>query len=388
MPRKYIPVIALVLALSVVAGVLFSPRVSAANTPGLFHNDEKWYKDSSASLEMIDGIAYVPIDIFGMFSRIELSVDSRRGEFMLYNRASDQYISVLYNEKIATVNGVEEIYLNLYKLHGGYYYVPAEYFCSVLSLQYEIADSDASVYGKTVRISDGGAKQTLSELLSMYDPGSADSTDTPPVTGRPPASSGTDRENRTVYLTFNTVHAKNTETVLKMLETASVQATFVFTREELLRHASVASHVVADGHTIALNCTQSAGVEDFLRRMNEANELLYAITKTKTRIACLPSGTEESAFTEAEIDAILQSGYVLWEHTYDVPDSMGYTENAVKNRTLAAIREAAVSVLRLSTNDTVVSILPSLLNEFAAVENYRVWPISAGAQEIRVSSES
>ena len=373
--KKYLPLFALVIALSIVAGVLFSARASAASTPGIFHNDERWYKDSAASLEVIDGIPYVPIDVFGMFSRIELSIDARRGEFMLYNRVSGAYISILYSEKIATVNG-------------GYYYVPAEYFCSVLSLQYEIVASSAAPYGKTVRLSDGGQTKTIGELLAMYEPGSGDSTDTPPVTDRPPVSSGTDTTDRTVYLTFNTIHEENTHTILKALNTMGIQATFFVTQAEIARYTVLICAAVADGHTIALTCEQTSGAEDFLRIMREANERLYALAKITTRIVQLPGGTEKSGFTEADVEEIFAAGYVLWDYTYDVPDSRGYAAANVKVRTLQAIRDREVNVLRMSTNDTVVKILPELLIEFAVNENYRVCPITAAMAEVRGSTES
>ena len=386
--KKHMPVLALLVALSIVAGILFPSRAEAANTPGIFHNDERWYKDSAASLEMIDGIPYVPIDVFGMFDDIELSVDIRRGEFMLYNRVSGEFISILYSEKMATVNGAEEVYLNLYKLHGGYYYVPAEYFCSILSLQYEIVASGASVYGKTVRLSDGGQTKTIAELLAIYEPGGDVSTDTPPVTDRPPVSSGTDTTERTVYLTFNTVREENVYTILKALNTTGAQTTFFFTPEEIIRYPALVCAVVADGHTVALTCTESYGAEEFLAAMRAANERLYAVAKITTRIAQLPKGTEKSGFTEADVEAILAAGYVLWDYTYDVPDSMGYGAANVKSRTLEAIREREVNVLRMSTNGTVVRILPELLIEFAVSENYRVCPITAALSEVRGSTES
>ncbi len=386
--KKHMPLVALILALSVVTGVLFSARVDAANTPGIFHNDERWYKDSAASLEMIDGIPYVPIDVFGMFSPIELSIDARRGEFMLYNRASGEYISILYSEKIATVNGTEEVYLNLYKLHGGYYYVPAEYFCSVLSLQYEIVASSASVYGKTVRISDGGQTKTIAELLRMYEPDTGLPPDTPPVTDRPPISSGPDAMYRTVYLTFNTIREENVYLILRALSSVGMRATFFFTPEEIFRYPGLVCAVAADGHTVALTCGECENAEEFLRILRDSNQRLYAAAKITTRIAQLPGGVEKSGLSEADIQKIMAAGYVLWDFTYDVPDSMGYGSATVKKKTMDALSEREVSVLRMSTNATVVKILPELLIEFAVTETFRVLPITAAQPEVRGSAAS
>ena len=387
MPRKHISLIAAVLAVCLLAGALFSVRVTAVSAPSLFHNDERWYKDSTACLEIIDGLSYVPIDIFGMYSHIELSMDSRRGEFMLYNRTSGRYISVLYNEKIATVNGTEEIYLNLYKLHGGYYYVPAEYFCSILGFTVDIRVSSAAGTGKTLRINDGTATKSMEELLSVYDPvrdtvssdTSAPPVTVPPVTG----TSGVDTAKRTIYLTFNTLREKNTGTILTALENASVRATFFFTDAELSEFPSLVNDILLSGHSLALTTPKAEDVTDFLRQMDEANQRLYGITKTKTRIVQLPGGTYASGFSEADAEAVLAAGYVLWDYTYDVPDSLGYASAAVRDYTLEAIRKAEINVLRMSTNDVVVKILPQLLLQFRAAENYSVKPISATGREVR-----
>ena len=103
MKRKQIALIAAALVISIGLGFVFSVHVSAASTPSLFHNDERWYRDTSAGLEIIGGLYYVPVDVFGMFRHLELTMDSRRGEFMVYNRNTGAYISVLYSEKIASI---------------------------------------------------------------------------------------------------------------------------------------------------------------------------------------------------------------------------------------------------------------------------------------------
>ena len=42
MKRRQIVMIAAVLAFSIAFGAVFAVRVSAAETPSLFHNDERW----------------------------------------------------------------------------------------------------------------------------------------------------------------------------------------------------------------------------------------------------------------------------------------------------------------------------------------------------------
>lgn len=385
MKTRRVSVIAAILAVCIFSGVFFSVRITAASAPSLFHNDEKWYKDSTATLEIIDGIPYIPIDIFGMYSHIELSLDSRRGEFMLYNRTSRQYISVLYNEKIATVNGTEEIYLNLYRLHGGYYYVPAQYFCTVLGFNCEMVDSNATV-GKTLRINDDNATKTLAELLSPYagsgtDTGeSTPSVTDPPVTV-PPVTPGEDKTERTIYLTFNTIEKENTNSILKTLKNVSMRATFFFTDAEIARYPSLVNNVFMGGHSLAITTDAFEDADDFIRQMNDLNERLYGITKTKTRLVQLPP---DAAISPADEEKILAAGYVLWDYTYDVPDSKGYASYAVREHAITAVRSARTSVLRMSTNATVVKMLPDFLKALQAGVNYHIEAINASGKEVRL----
>ena len=389
MPKRRISVIAAVLTVCILSGVLFSVRITAASAPTLFHNDEKWYKDSTATLEIIDDIPYIPIDIFGMYSHIELSLDSRRSEFMLYNRTTKQYISVLYNEKIATVNGTEEIYLNLYKLHGGYYYVPAEYFCSVLGFSAEIADSSAPS-GKTFRLDDGKAKKTLAELLSPYAGSGTDTGEsTPPVTTDPPVTdppvvTGDDKTERTIYLTFNTIEEENTNSILKSLKNASMRATFFFTDAEIARYPSLVNNVFVGGHSLAITTDAFEDADDFIRQMNDLNERLYGITKTKTRLVQLPP---DAAISPADAEKILAAGYVIWDYTYDVPDSKGYASYAVREHAVTAVRSAKTSVLRMSTNATVVKMLPDFLKILGTGVNYHIEPMNASGTEVRTAKK-
>ena len=385
MKKRAAAAFSFVLAVCICASVLFSVRVEAAAAPGIFHNDEKWYRDASAGLEVMGSVCYVPVDLFSMFSQIELSMDSRRGEFMLYNRNTGNYISVLYEKKIATVNGKEEIYLAMYRLHGGYFYVPAEFFCSVLSLECETVPSSNASYGLTLRISDGTHTQTMEQLLADYDPvrgtdesSAADTTtETPPVTVRPPVTSGSDTVERCEYLTFNTVGYDCFPEVLDALREAGIKGAFFFTREEMLQYPLYLLTAMIEGHTIGLTCTEAEDAEDFLAQMEEANEVLYSILKIRTRIVQYPGGTGAAGFTGSQLQRLAESGYILWDWTYDVPDSVGYSVSYVDTVCRRAVEREQVNVLRMSCNPTVADFLPDFLSYLQAAGNHTVQKIHA-----------
>lgn len=391
MDKRRLPLIACVLLLSVAVGILCSTRVSAAAAPSLFHRDEVWYRDSSAGLEIIDGVFYVPVDIFGAFSQIELSMDSPRGEFMVYNRTTRQYISVLFREKIATVNGEEEIYLNLYKLHGGYYYVPAEYFCSVLSLSCTVTPSSNENYGVSLRIGDGSETKTFEELLSPYSaaalPTESDTESSAPPVTEPPVTSDEDTAPREIYLTFNTVEPRAAEQILEQLAASGVHATFFFTQTELESMQETAIAVAAAGHAIGLCVADAQSETELLLGMERANEYLYALLKMKTRIVQLRAGTERSGFSGEQLSRIGSEGYVLWDWTYDVPDSVGYSAAFAAALTVNAVRAETVSVLRMGCNATTVQLLDTLLDFIGKHPMYETKPIRVCTPEIRFVSD-
>jgi len=388
MKQKHRALLALTLAISVCAGVLFSSRVTAAAAPSLFHNDERWYRDATVCLEKIGEVYYIPVDIFGMFGHMELSVDSRRGEFMVYNRTTGQYITVLYNEKIATVNGEEEVYLNLYKLHGGYYYVPAEYFCKVLSMNYEIVPSSSAGYGVSMRLLDGSQTKSFTELLADYDNTappviSSDTTILPPDTANPPDTSGKDTVRRVNYLSFNTITADTFPDLIASLRKMHIKAAFFITEEEMKQYPERIVTIVTDGHTVGITAESASSAEDFLTQINAANKRLCSLTKLTTRVVQLPGGTAKSGFTETELLPLYEAGYVLWDWTYDVPDSMGYRVSYVFSVCQRAVLQSEVNVLRMSCNGTVVQLLGELVPFLTSNPNYHLLKISAGAEEVR-----
>jgi peptidoglycan/xylan/chitin deacetylase (PgdA/CDA1 family) len=387
MKRKQIALIAAALVISIGLGFVFSVHVSAASTPSLFHNDERWYRDTSAGLEIIGGLYYVPVDVFGMFRHLELTMDSRRGEFMVYNRNTGAYISVIYSEKIATINGEEEAYLNLYKLHGGYYYVPAEYFCTVLSLGYEVRRGSGSAAGVTFRILDGNEAKNFDELLEPYDSSSSGSSDTaPPIVTDPPVSD-TDVTVRSNYITFNTIQSEPLLQILTTLEKMSVKATFFISEAELRGMPESVVAVCAAGHTVALRCDSAESAEDFLAQMTRANDILYGITKIRTRIAHFPSGKVRDELTDGDWERIAAAGYVLWDWTYDVPDSQGYSVRYVKSACRQAVAKNEINVLRFGCNETAAQVLPDLVSYLMSNSNYRIYPIYISHEEVRFSGK-
>ena len=385
MKRKFCALF-LAMVIAVGAGAVFSMRVTAAAAPSLFHNDERWYRDGSVCLEKMGEVYYIPVDIFGMFGHMELSIDSRRGEIMVYNRTTGQYITVLYKEKIATVNGEEEVYLNLYKLHGGYYYVPAEFFCKVLSMNYEIMPSSSAGYGVSMRLLDGSQTKSFPDLLKDYDrtDTSGTSSDTvPPIDTTTADTTGIDTARRINYLTFNTISEETFPALIDTLRRYRTKAAFFITEEEMRQYPARVITLVTDGHTVGLTCASAESVQDFLSQMKNAKTRLYSLTKTTARAVQLPGGTAKSGFDANSLEAIYNAGYVLWDWTYDVPDSVGYRVSYVFSVCQRSIQQNSVNVLRMSCNATVVQLMDELIPYLTATPNYMLYRLSVSAAEVR-----
>jgi hypothetical protein len=122
--------------------------------------------------------------------------------------------------------------------------------------------------------------------------------------------------------------------------------------------------------------------------MDRLNEYLYSVTKMTTRIVQLPGGTVRSGLREADVEEIMNAGYVLWDWTYDVPDSVGYHISYVENVCRRAMLSSEISVLRMSCNQTVTELLPRLIRFIGADPLCTLKQIRPSGEEIRFEAKS
>ena len=386
MKRKRWTAAAACLCAALLFCVLFGARARAASAPSLFYDDERWYRDAAAGLVVQDGVFYVPVDIFGRFSELQLRIDAGIGEFMIYNRTTGAYITVLAAESLATVNGAEEIPIVTFR-RGGCYYVDAPFFCSVLSMEWEVSPSSAPD-GISLRICSGMQTRTLAELLFSYE-----SSELPPVTSDsgqivtdPPISSGIDTTARQIYLTFNTFTPAMFDRIVGILDRYDVSATFFFTEEELRAMPELVVALAARQHTVALTADTDAAYEEFIAAVDAANELLYTLTKTKTRIVQFPGGSAAFGDGEEEFARIDEAGYRLWDWTYDVPDGAGYAADTVLRLCREQLLLEEVCVFRFGGSYVTSLVLPELLEFITANPSYTLRTIGECAETVRFSA--
>ncbi len=158
------------LAAAVLCGLLGTPSVipiqAEEEIPSLFCNDEAWYKDGAAPLIMREEIHYVPAELFGLFETVSVTAPDDNN-LLIHNTADDRYISILFNERRAAVNGT--IFEDIRSFRdGGVTYVDAVQVAETVGITAEtIVREDGRV---SMRLYDENSLLTTEELLAAYLP--------------------------------------------------------------------------------------------------------------------------------------------------------------------------------------------------------------------------
>ena len=164
------------------AAVILTLLVSAyaageKELPTIIVNDEKWYKDTVSPLIVRDGKNYVPAEVFTMLDYISLTYPND-GNLFLMNTVTRNYISVLFMERAAAVNGevIEDI--DVFR-DAGVFYLDADETARALGISYEYYDKGDGEVG--VRFYDENMIFSLSELLRSYTESEQNTTNNSPA---------------------------------------------------------------------------------------------------------------------------------------------------------------------------------------------------------------
>lgn len=164
-----------------------------SSVPTLFHNDEAWYKDSMAPLLMKDGRYHIPADLLGMFEDIDVSY-SQGGDNVLIVHTNGTYVSILFSDKTAVVNGELQENIGVFR-ENGYTYIDGEWIAAYFDLTLAYAQSED---GKTVlRLTDDSATRTWEALFAMYQD---DVVEEETAIARPPVSEEPTEDVRRIYI--------------------------------------------------------------------------------------------------------------------------------------------------------------------------------------------
>ena len=338
--------------------------------PNLYRQDASYINVKSFPLVVSGGVAYVPLDIFALYSYLEVVYGKISYSFYINNTKNGHYIAFDIDNGTTTTDSGATLDIES-KLFYRTYYVPAKDVCDVLGLNFEFYDSaDDGICA--ARISDSKAKYTLNELVKMYSPTKkpreedADADDTPDVPQEPDKKDNTvitdpiiipddktetdeksetpsDKDEkpaedpyksvaaRTLYLTFDNVNG-NTASLLSSLRAEHRGAVFFATAEQILTYSDEVRRILADGHTLGLLITPTDGQntlsnEEIGERITQAQEALKLVTKSQTRLIRLSSGRTQALEKNGFYDYAAEHGYRLYTYTLDSADGSGRAAN-------------------------------------------------------------
>lgn len=148
-------------------------RAAEYEIPTLFCNDEAWYKEAVSPLIVRDGEYYIPAEMCLMFDYIDVSTP-KEYNLLITNMNTGEYISVLFMEQSAALNGKIIEGVGIFR-DSGVYYIEAETVCGAVGLKCEYYVSDNGAV--SLRLTDGNTKSTFDALIKKNysaEPGDED----------------------------------------------------------------------------------------------------------------------------------------------------------------------------------------------------------------------
>ncbi|MBP3919114.1 MAG: polysaccharide deacetylase family protein [Clostridia bacterium] len=357
----------------------------SADVPTLFYNDTVWRMDDYyPALGFVTGGTddfWIPLSFFEEFENIKV----RRGpsknvtSFIISDTASGKYLSFdTANNEYAQTERNTYLFIRT-TLFSKERYLPMRDICAYFGWSFEISEDK-----NTVRITDGGQKKSFASLLEAYLPEET----TQPVT-QAPVTLDTD-ENHTVdtdipgyniyrsdvvYLTFEDIDDVCTPQILEQLAEYGAQATFFVTGEQLVAYADVIAQILSEGHAIGLHTMTGneydvATAESLIAALDTENDLLYAMTKRKTRLARLPEGSHSGVlhYNHTQKKTVSDAGYVLWDWNIESMDTNeAYTADMIYEKIEKAMKVCYSPTVRFHCTQVTTEVLPRLLARIAEV---------------------
>lgn len=170
--KKLKNILSRVAAILVTLAFLIVPAsvfAATGDVPSLFHNDEEWYKDGLYPLAVRDGKYYIPAEMFSMFEYISVTTHGS-DNILIHNTKNDLYVSILFTDSSAAVNGQLLWNVGMFR-DDDMYYVPADLVCESIGMEYELhATEDGKEH---LRLFDDESELSFDTLILGYLDGDA-----------------------------------------------------------------------------------------------------------------------------------------------------------------------------------------------------------------------
>lgn len=264
-------------------------------------------------------------------------IDFTRGDLGLsasYNKGLGT--AVLYNSNVALIFDLNTgtATLNDKKFNqkaivrNGTAYLPVPFVCEQLGINYSYLNEVSTLrLVTTSSMSDSMfvyiAKNRIPSLLAEYNASK-------PSVPQPPVIDNDSSRSQNVYITINIKDSASINNVITTLDNYNISATLFLSKEAMQDDNSVRK-LCASRHSIGI---YASSIQDAA----QANELLYDIAATKTRLL-----SYETKITGAE-----EAGYRQWGFNID---GTSRTANQINN----ALNQRNSTVLRFDGSDTSIA---------------------------------
>lgn len=299
--------------------------------PNLFRQDKVYSNIQKFPLVVQNGVEYVPLSMFILFSSVEISYSKTGDNFFLVNNSNNSYISFNVAEGIASTHDGDLLKLPV-AIFNKTRYIPARTVAIVLGFICETYDNpEKGVYA--FRISDGRSKKTLEQLLQPYladlDTPVTDNPPSPPVQQEDPLDNVAPRR---VSICYANASYKDTTRILRVLDGYRMKASFSVTEDEILKNPGLVRDIYVSGHSVLVTASAEGNspeecASNFVGGLEAANAALSKVLKLKTRMCSLPVDLpEETGENKAFRQIVEKAGYVILRpnvQTGDDPDFSG-----------------------------------------------------------------
>jgi len=155
----------IILACIMVSVFLVAPVGAAEDdVPSIFVGDSDWYKDAKHPLIVRGGHKYVPVDVFDMFDYVSVT-EPKSDNILIHNTVTGEYISILFENRSAAVNGTIMSNMGIF-IENETYYVDAEIVSDAIGLDYDLVT--LSNGRSVVRIFDVEAEYSFDDLITLF----------------------------------------------------------------------------------------------------------------------------------------------------------------------------------------------------------------------------
>ncbi|MBO4913972.1 MAG: hypothetical protein J5449_02095 [Oscillospiraceae bacterium] len=337
-------------------------RGRAADTVIFTAANEKIYPLSDETMPFWSGgTIYVPQDVL---------VDN---DFNIrYNRNRERNTVVLYQMRIGLIfdlsSGTAEtqdsqIFPAPVFVRGDHVFFPLDVLCRFFGLEYSYT---RVTYGYLLRIKNSSvslsdpvfidaAGSSMTQRYMQYErskqpsPAEPDPSEQTPVEQEP--------AERTIYLAVESTAATPSEQVLFRFSAAN--AAILFTPESLSGADDLLRRLASGGGTAALRIDASGGAEETLRRIEDANYVIWTVSNTKTRLVLLSGADEETS------RAVEDAGYCLLHFEQDYSGGYPSVSRMCSRIFSAADRNGGSCRVLLGADTAALGVLSSLLTELS-----------------------